>query len=238
MAQRLFPSGEAIGKHVSLGTHPQRQNLEVIAIVGDTKLFHHPKSDTLTVYLPCLQERKTTTSEFLEVHTEGEPAALAHAVGNQVEKLGSEYPLWTRALDEQRERSLVEERVLALLSEFFGALTLLVAALGLYGLTSYAVTCRTREIGTRVALGAQRGAVAWVILRETLILAVTGLAIGLVGVLGSGRLIGKLLFGFSATDPVMLVSVSGILLLACVGAAYFPVLRAMSVDPMTALRHE
>jgi ABC-type antimicrobial peptide transport system permease subunit len=133
---------------------------------------------------------------------------------------------------------LVSERVTAMLSSFFAALALLLASIGLYGLMSYAVTRRTREIGIRVAVGAQRENVLWLVLRETLALALLGIAIGIPCALAASRLIAGMLFGLSSNDPSTTVAISLLLLAVAVLAGYLPARKASAIDPIVALRTE
>ncbi len=133
---------------------------------------------------------------------------------------------------------LGEERVTALLSGFFAALALLLASIGLYGLMSYTVTRRTREIGIRVAVGAQRQNVLWLVLRETLTLALLGIAIGIPAALAASRLIASMLFGLSPRDLTTIAAVSLLLLVVALFAGYFPAHRASAIDPIVALRAE
>jgi ABC-type antimicrobial peptide transport system permease subunit len=143
-----------------------------------------------------------------------------------------------RTVDHQVENSLVTERLLATLSTVFGALATLLAAVGLYGVMAFMVTRRTREIGIRMALGASSGSGVWLIMREVLILAVTGLAIGLAAALGLTRLVEAQLFGIQATDTAtMILATLGIAAVALL-AGYLPARRATAVDPMRALRFE
>ncbi len=125
-----------------------------------------------------------------------------------------------------------------MLSAFFAALALLLASIGLYGLMSYTVTRRTREIGIRVAVGAQRQNVLWLVLRETLTLALLGIAIGIPSALAATRLIAKMLFGLSPTDVPTITVVSLLLLLVALFAGYLPARRASAIDPIVALRAE
>jgi ABC-type antimicrobial peptide transport system permease subunit len=134
-------------------------------------------------------------------------------------------------------RVLVNERIIALLSSFFAALALLLASIGRYGLRSYGVTRRTREIGARVALGAQQGSVRRMILRETLALALFGTAVGIPSCLAASRLIASMLFGLSPSDSSIIATACLLLLLVAFVAGYLP-RRASSIDPMLALRTE
>ncbi len=144
----------------------------------------------------------------------------------------------TKTIAQVISQELVEERVTAMLSGFFAVLALLLASIGLYGLMSYAVTRRTREIGIRVAVGAQRQNVLWLVLRETLTLALLGIAIGIPAALAASRLIASMLFGLSPSDLPTIAAVSLLLLLVALFAGYLPARRASSIDPIVALRTE
>lgn len=155
-----------------------------------------------------------------------------------MESLGREYVAKTHMVVETIDRSILRERVFAILSGFFGALALLLAAVGLYGLMAYNVTRRTQEIGVRIALGAARQNVLSMILRETLRLTSIGLAIGIASALSVSQLIGNMLYGISAQDPVTLAAVSILLTAVAALAGWIPARRATRVDPMVALRYE
>jgi ABC-type antimicrobial peptide transport system permease subunit len=159
-------------------------------------------------------------------------------VGHEIESLGHEYPLGTKTVAQEISQALVEDRVIAMLSGFFAALALLLASVGLYGLMSYAVTHRTREIGIRVALGAQRGTVLWLVLREALALGLFGIALGIPCALAASQLISSMLFGISSGDLPTIASVSLLLLAVGLFAGYLPARRASRIDPMVALRTE
>jgi ABC-type antimicrobial peptide transport system permease subunit len=163
---------------------------------------------------------------------------LAKTIGHEIDSLGHEYPSRTATVDQMISRVLVNERVIALLSGFFAVLALLLASIGLYGLMSYGVTRRTREIGVRVALGAQQGTVRWMILRETLTLTLFGIAIGIPSGLAATRLIASMLFGLSPNDLSTIVAACLLLLAVAFFAGYLPARRASSIDPMLALRTE
>ncbi len=152
--------------------------------------------------------------------------------------MGHEYVSRVETVSANIDRSLLKERVTALLSAFFGGLALLLAAIGLYGLMAYNVTRRTREIGIRVALGARPEGVRWLVLRETLLLAILGVVIGMPCAIGLSRVIEHLLYGVSPREPVTLLIVSLTMTAVAVLAGWLPARRAARVDPMVALRHE
>ena len=238
LAERLFPSGEALGQHIRFSFMPELQNLEVVGIASDTRLFdlHNPAAPV--VYVSCLQYPQWTQQGHLFVRVGEASEALASAVGHEIESLGHEYPLSTKTVAQEVDQALVEEHAIALLSSFFAALALLLASVGLYGLMSYAVARRTREIGIRMTLGAQPWKVLWAVLREALALALSGLALGIPCALALSRLLASVLFGLSAHDLPTLAIVSLLLLMVVLFAGYLPARRASRIDPMTAVRME
>jgi predicted permease len=238
LAEQLFPSGEAIGQRVRVGSEPQRQDIEVVGIVSDARLFNIRDPDPAVVYVPSLQEPKYIHWNTLEVSATGNPAALTKTIKTEIESLGHEYALWITPLDAARDKALLQERLMAMLSAFFAGLALILAAIGLYGLMSYTVTQRTREIGIRIALGAPRGDVQRMVLRDVLWLVVAGIAIGVPVSVALTRLIAGLLFGLSVNDPTVLPVAAILLLLIGLLAGYLPARRAAQVNPIVALRHE
>ena len=237
-ADQFFPHADAIGQHIDITTIPKWQNLEIIGIVSDASLYDIRKRPPPTVYLPTTQYGNYMGWSDIIVQTSIQPVAMAASVRREVDSLGHEYVTSVKTVSENINRSLLQERVTALLSGFFGALALLLAAIGLYGLMAYDVTRRTREIGIRIALGAERDSVRWLVLRETLALAALGVAIGLPCALAASRLIASMLYGVSAKDPVTLTAVSALLVGVAALAGWIPARRATRVDPMVALRYE
>ena len=136
------------------------------------------------------------------------------------------------------QNGLLRERLIATLSGFFGLLALLLACVGLYGILAYGVASRTNEIGLRMALGAQRRDVLWLILREALLLVLIGVAVGLPAVMAATRLVSSLLFGLTPADPTSIGAAAILMFAVAAGAGYFPARRATKVDPMVALRYE
>ena len=156
-----------------------------------------------------------------------------------VERLEPNLPLYSlKTLQDQVDESIFSERLLTFLSLCFGVLAALLAAVGLYGVMTYAVTRRTREIGMRVALGATRENVAWLILHEVGRMAVVGLAAGLAVAFAVGRFIESQLFGIHASDPLVFISATVLLAAVALLAGYVPAHRATRVDPIVALRCE
>ena len=238
LAERLFPLGNAVGQRIRFGFMPELQDLEVVGIASNARLFDLHNAAAPVIYLPYPQYPKWTQRGDLLVRTREAPETLARAVGNKIESLGHEYPIGTKTVAQEISQALVEDRVIAMLSSFFAALALLLASVGLYGLMSYAVTHRTREIGIRVALGAQRATVLWLVLREALALGLFGIALGIPCALAASHLIASMLFGISSGDLPTIASVSLLLLAVALFAGYLPARRASRIDPMVALRTE
>lgn len=234
LATRLFPSGDALGQRIRFSFVPEFQNLEVVGVVGDARLLdlHHPAP--AVIYLPSTQGRWG----FLFVRTQRAPETLARAVENEINSLGRDYSLGAKTIDEEVSQALVEERVIATLSGFFAGLALLLASAGLYGLMSHAVTSRTREIGVRMALGAQAETVLWAVLREVLTVAAVGIAFGIPSALAASHLIASILFGVKPADLPNMILVSLLLLAVALLAGYLPARRASRIDPVVALRAE
>ena len=222
LAEQLFPNGDAIGMRIRFGFMPDYENIEIVGIARNARIFDIRDATTPVLFLSSLQY----PSEWggLLVRTKESPEALEKAISHEVESLGHEYVIRTRTVAQTIDAELVEERVTAMLSGFFAALALLLASIGLYGLMSYTVTRRTREIGIRVAVGAHRQNVLWLVLRETLALALF--------------VVGEMLFGLSPSDLPTITVVSLLLLLVALFAGYLPAHRASAIDPIVALRTE
>ena len=238
LAGRLFPSGNALGQRIRFGFMPELQNLEVVGIASNTRLFDLHNAAAPVLYVSCLQYPQWTQEGHFFVRTREAPEAVARIVGNEIQSLGHEYPLSTKTIEHEVNQALVEEHVIALLSSFFAALALALAAVGLYGLMSYAVTRRTREIGIRMTLGAQPRKLLWTVLREALALALVGLGLGIPCALAASRLLASMLFGLSPHDFPTLAAVSLLLLAVALFAGYLPARRASRIDPIHAVRVE
>jgi len=236
LARRLTASGDAIGQRLKIGEI--KREFEIIGIASDATLDDPRAPDAPAIYGASFQRPDYLGWSDAIVRVHGDPAQLAGALRQQIESLGREYPLRIETVGEELDRAMLPERVLVLLTGFFGALALLLAAIGIYGLLSYTVAGRTGEIGIRVALGASRQAIAGLVLRDVAILLAAGLAAGTAIAFAAARAISALLYGLSSHDPVMLSAAAGVLILAAVAASLLPSVRAMRIDPAAALRHE
>jgi ABC-type antimicrobial peptide transport system permease subunit len=174
-----------------------------------------------------------------EVRTAGDPTEIISAVRQAAQSIDGNVPLFDlKTQSEQVDQALAQERLFARLSAFFGLLALLLACIGLYGIMSYSVARRTHEIGIRIALGAQPGSVLWLVMRETLLMVLMGVAIGVPGALAAAKVISSMLFGLTATDPVTISIATLVMIGVAAFAGYLPARRASRVDPMIALRYE
>jgi ABC-type antimicrobial peptide transport system permease subunit len=172
------------------------------------------------------------------VRAAGSPSAISLAVRRTVHSFNPAIPVTTRTLADEIDSTLTYERLLALLSAFFGAVALGLAAIGLYGILSYAVTRRTGEIGVRVALGASSRSVVWLVMKQSIALVLIGMAIGCAIALALARYVRSLLFGVKAADPVTIAVSSAGLIIVTALAAWIPARRATGIDPVRALRYE
>jgi predicted permease len=237
LARQLFPNANPVGKHIRFGVQPDFQDLEIAGVAQSARLIDIHDANAAVLYVPEAQFGTYVAGGNMLVR-ERSGVQLDKAVADDFLSFGKEYVVAVHSYQEKSDEALVFEQMTARLSSFFAGVALLVAAAGLFGLMSYAVTLRTREIGIRMALGSQRGAIQGLIVREAGFLTLTGIAIGIPGALLAGRLVSRMLFGLSASDPLTLVSVCLTLLLAGLLAGYLPARRAMKLDPVVALRQE
>jgi predicted permease len=237
-ARQLFPNESAIGKRIKLG----RSLPEIIGVVKDSK-YANVRRETLTAYQPFLQANTGRGQMALYVRVAGNAGAVVPQIRGAVQNFDRDLPLFeVQTLAQEMDAVLIRERLIATLSSFFGLLALLLACVGLYGLFAFSVVQRTGEMGIRMALGARRGDVVWTVMREALLLVLTGVAIGVPVALGLARLtssqVSGLLFGLKATDPLTIAVAAVTLMVVAAIAGYLPARRASRVDPMVALRNE
>ena len=238
--RRLMPDlqnmNEAIGKRFSFGG-PDRPFRRIVGVAKDGKYFNIAEDPRAFVWRPMSQDY--SSNGILLVRTKGNPDPLFGPIRSQVQSLDPNLPLFeVKTLNVHMKLALFPSRVAATVLGVFGLVALMLAAIGVYGITSYAVAQRTHEIGIRLALGAQLSDVLRLVLRQGFILTIIGAGIGLLGAYLATRAITSVLYGVSATDPLTFVFVSGLLIVVALIASYVPARRATKVEPLVALRNE
>jgi predicted permease len=235
MARALFPGERALGRRFGQNA---REVLEIVGVVEDTKYANLRDAARALVYFPISQTPWPSQVTFLLRHA-GAVGPIAGAVRQRLAAIDPTLPMYgVNTLEVQARQSLLKERLLARVSALFGLAALLLAAVGLYGLMSFAVARRDREIGVRMALGAQRRAVVWMTLREALQLTLTGIVVGVPCAIVFMRVARAFLFGLAPFDPLTLTTAVAVLTVVGLVAGYVPARRASRVDPMVALRVE
>jgi predicted permease len=238
-ARYFFKDQSPVGRRFGLGRRKDKgYEIEIVGVVRDGKSASLREKPQRFVYVPFTQEPAVGGLTYY-VRSSVEPASFGAELRSAVARVDATLPVTRlKTMRTQIGESLFVERMVALLSGAFGLLATMLAAIGLYGVMSYAVAMRTREIGLRVALGADRSHVLRLVLREVAVLAVLGVGLGLPGGYGLGRLIESQLFGLSSRDPLTFGVATLALLATAFAAGLIPALRAARVDPMTALRYE
>jgi putative ABC transport system permease protein len=205
--------------------------------VGDVHYFGLRDKTEAMVYLPVWKAR--AGGRALVIRTADNSAGVVDAVRRHVASLDPAIPVvGARTIEQYVDQNILVDRLLATLSGFFGGLALLLAAVGLYGVISYSVTRRTREIGVRMALGAERRSVLWLVARYAGGLVLAGAAIGIPAALALSKFVKSFLYGIGAQDTMAIAGATATLLAAAAIAAFVPARRATNVDPIVALRHE
>lgn len=236
MAQRYWPDQNPIAKHISLNG-PKGPFTEIVGVVKTGKYRTVGEAALPYIYLPLAQNPAPRLTLILR--TAGDPAELTAALRAEIQGLDRNLPVFDiKTMTEHISEALSQERLIATLLGIFGLLALLLSAVGIYGLMSYSVTQRRREIGVRMALGARSQDILKLVVGKGLMLTSIGIATGLAAAIALTRVAGGLLFGISATDPMTFAVVSMILAGVALGACFVPARRATKVDPMVALRYE
>jgi predicted permease len=235
-ADHFFPGKSALGKHIGFGGGPNAKlNIEIIGVVANA-LYEGPREGVRRqVFIP--NWGKNSAAFYVRAQT---PSSTASAVvRNEVKQLDSAMPVYEmKTVEGQLDETLLTDRLVAMLSAGFGFVATLLASVGLYGVMAFVVAQRKKELGIRLALGAQPGFVIWLVMREVLLLLAIGLAIGIPAAMGLGQYVAAQLYGIQARDP--LIATSTVLLLTIVSAlaGLIPAQRASRTDPMLALRQE
>ncbi len=232
----MSPSGRTIRTSAERG-FPETE-YEIVGVVKDTKYVDLREPAPPIAFVPADQFPDVSQWAILLIRFSSSPSAASSAVREKIAQLNPAIKTEFHVLQTDVENGLNRERLMAVLSGFFGALAALLAMIGLYGVISYIVAMRKNEIGIRMALGASRGSVIGSIVRQTLTMLGVGVGAGLVLAMAAARGANSLLYGLQANDPLTLLSAAGFLAAVALAASYIPAYRASRVDPMNALRYE
>ena len=235
MAQFYFKGASPIGKHITF----DKLALEIVGVVKDARDHDFREPPVRRFYVSYFQPIDGITTANFEIRVAGNPAAVEALLRKEVQAVNHNLPILSiKDVQELMDASVVQERLIARLSTFFGILAITLAAIGLYGVMSYGVARRTNEIGLRMALGAQGSNVIAMILREVLLLMIAGAVAGTVAAMACTRFVESQLFGLTPTDPLTFAGAAVVLLIVGTLAGYIPARRASKIDPMVALRYE
>jgi predicted permease len=240
MAQHFFGDSNPIGRRFSIpGWKADTSPMEIVGVVENAKFINLRDPVPPAAYIPFFQSPDSFLAVNFEVRSSTNPTALAAPIREMIQQADSRLPLFgVKTLNEQINETLVQERIVALLSSLFGTVALFLACVGLYGVMSSLVVQRTHEIGIRMALGAERFRVLRLVLGRGMAIALIGVVAGVAGAVGVTRFMATLLFGVQPTDVQTMLFASLALIGVATFACYIPARRAMGVDPMVALRHE
>jgi putative ABC transport system permease protein len=240
-AAQLFPGEEPLGRRIRPSIEPMYKTedkfVEIVGVVDNAKYGRLEEAVEPDVYLSSLQP--IDSAQTLIVRSSADPTGIIAAVRNEVLALDRSLPLTRiKTMTERAAEVTSRTRFIALLLGAFAGLALLLSAIGIYGVMAYNVSARSREMGIRIALGAQTGDVVRLIMRDGLALITAGLALGLIAAWAATRTLGSQLYDVSAADPTTFIAVALLLNVVACFACYFPARRSTRVDPMTALRNE
>lgn len=238
MAKRYFPNGEAVGKRYTFGQPDSNTNwITVVGVVRDTRRQGLREPIRIESFTPHAQSPSRAME--IVIHTNGDPKALARSVRERIRTLDTDLPIGAMTtVEEMLSETLSQTKLNTLLLGAFAAIALILAAVGIYGLMSYAVSQRTQEMGVRIALGAESGDIVRLVVKLGMSLALAGLACGIVGAFVLTRFMRTLLYDTGTTDALTFVTVPLVLAAVALLACWIPARRATRVDPMVALRCE
>ena len=239
MVRQYFQNEDPVGKRVRWARDSEIHWITIVGVVGDVKHFGLDLPELPALYSPYTQINPWKRWMSIAARTEGNPNAMAQSIKQEVWKVDPQLPVTrVETMDEMAAQSFAARRFNMSLLTLFASLALVLAAIGVYGVMSYAVTQRTQEIGIRMALGARSVDVLRLVLRNGMILVLIGIGLGLVGAFALTRLMVTLLFGVTPTDAFTIGLVSVVLIVVAFLACFIPARRATKVDPLVALRYE
>jgi len=235
LAQRFWPNEDPIGKRLERGDkEPWRT---VVGVVRDNKEYSIDDEPPISIYHP--HEQFPIGTMFLVVRSSGDAAALSPLITKEIQALDPELPAYEfRTMEQRLSDALARRRFATFLLGVFAVVALILATIGVYGLMAYSVTQRTQEMGIRLALGAQPGRIVRLVVRQSMVLVLIGVGVGLIGAFAFTRVLASLLYGVSATDPVTFALPTLLLAMVALLASFFPARRASRIDPTVALRSE
>jgi predicted permease len=240
-ANEFFKDQNPIGRNFTFDDETDDgAPLEIVGVIADIKSEDARTKPNPAVYRPILQiQDQAAYSVNIQVRTNGDASSFAGPFRQAINGIDDKIPIYDlTTLEEQVQDNLKQDRLITQLVSFFGALALILASIGLYGVMAHGVARRTSEIGIRMALGARGGNIAWMILRETLVLVLLGLVMGVPTALFAARFVSSQFFGLQSADPAALIGAAVVLTFVAMIAGYFPARRASRVNPLTALRYE
>jgi len=233
LAQRLFNGGSALGRRVRIGLHPRRQDIEIVGVVGDAHIYDLKDPNLASIYVAALQEPELVDGKCLVIRGTG---VSLQAIDAALSPFGYEAVSRAESLGYIVDRVLLQDRLVAMFATFFGVIALLLAAVGVYGLMSFEVNQRLREMAIRVALGAERRQVVRHVVGDGVGIAAVGLAAGVLLALGSVEILRSLIFGVTPYDVTTIATAVAMLGAVATFACVFPALRASKADPTSILR--
>jgi putative ABC transport system permease protein len=236
-ARKYFPGEDPVGKRIAVHMFDKPNPTEIVGVVGDVRYDSLTDAAEPTVYFPLPE--LTYSFMTLVIRADGDPAQLTPAVRREISGIDPDQPVSdVRTMNQVMAETVGRARFSTLLFGLFAGLATLLAAVGIFGVMNYSVTLRTREIGLRMALGAQPARVLMLVLKQGLLLTLVGVGIGLAVALALTRVMSSLLFGVNATDPATFVAIVPLLTAVSLLACYIPARRATRIDPLVALRYE
>jgi predicted permease len=240
MARRFFPNGAAVGHRFAVGEIPDHPGeIEVIGVVKDAKYTSLDEGSLLAAYFPCTQNVGFYGIFAVRYAPGANRREIVSRVRSSIAQINPNILVdGLSSLDEQVNQSIATQSLIARLTSFFGIIAVFLACIGIYGLLSYSVARRTSELGIRLALGAQSRMLLWLVLRESLLLLIIGLAIGIPIALSSTRILKSLLYELSPLDPVAISASVAAVAVMTIAAAWIPASRATKINPIQALRAE